>query len=203
MQAFNLALTLDENSFIALLNRGYAFLELGEGQLAVNDLFIARNFDRESFLASLGLARALSQSERYEDAISQYTGSELLIETEQQQAEVYYWRAKTFDLMGNIKSAGIDFVALLDLPSEDIPADWISEAQDYIIQLTPSPTMTSSPLPSTATPTMVTPTPSPTMTPEPTKITPSPTSTRTPYAASVTPSPSSTARPTSTSKPSR
>ncbi|MGB5843477.1 MAG: tetratricopeptide repeat protein [Anaerolineales bacterium] len=203
MQAFDLALTLDENSFIALLNRGYAFLELGEGQLAVNDLFIARNFDRESFLASLGLARALSQSERYEDAISQYAGSELLIETEQQQAEVYYWRAKTFDLMGNIKSAGIDFIALLDLPSEDIPADWISEAQAYIIQLTPTPTMTSSPHPPTATPTMVTPTSSPTMTPKPTKITPSPTSTRTPNAASVTPSPSSTARPTPTSQSSR
>ena len=60
MQAFDLALALDENSLTALLYRGYAYLELGEGQLAVNDLFIARNFDRESFRASFGLARAFS-----------------------------------------------------------------------------------------------------------------------------------------------
>jgi len=186
MQAFDLALELDENSLTALLYRGYAYLELGEGQLAVNDLFMARNFDRESFSASLGLARALALSERYDDAVSQFTGSEQLSETVLQQAEVYYWRAKTFDKMNDIKSAVQDLIALLDLSSEEIPVKWISEAENYLIQLTPTPTMTNTPLPPTETPTVVTPTPTPTLTPQPTK---------------VTPSPSPTVQPTRTSRP--
>jgi len=199
MQAFDLALALDENSFIALLYRGYAYLELDEGQLAVNDLFIARNFDRESFLSSLGLARALSQSERYEDAISQFTGSEQLAQSEREQAEVYYWRANTFIEFGSISSAVKDYLALLDLPAEELPANWITEAQNYILQLTPTPTMTSSPLPPTDTPTVVTPSSTPTMTPEPTNVSPSPTFTKTPTPKLVTPSPSPL--PTLTQKP--
>jgi tetratricopeptide (TPR) repeat protein len=200
MQAFNLALELDENSFIALLNRGYAYLELGEGQLAVNDLFIARNFDRESFQASLGLARALSLAERYDDAISQFKGSELLTSTEYQQAEVYYWRARTFDQIEEFNSAALDFTALLDLQSEDIPPDWLEEAETYLIQLTPTPTMTSSPIPPTDTP-MVTPSITPSSTPQPTRVISTATNTRTPALVSSTPSPSPTIRPSQTSQP--
>ena len=201
MLAFDLALDLDENSLTALLFRGYAFLELGEGQLAVNDLFIARNFDRESFRASIGLARALALTERYDDAISQFTGSEQLSKNVLQQAEVYYWRAKTFDKIKDFKSAGQDFLALLDLSSEEIPEDWTEEAQIYLFQLTPTPTMTNSPPPPTETPTLVTPTLTSTSTPMPTKITPSPTLTRTPTATMITPSPSPTPQPTKTAQP--
>jgi len=201
MLAFDLALDLDENSLTALLFRGYAFLELGEGQLAVNDLFIARNFDRESFRASIGLARALALSERYDDAISQFTGSEQLSKNLLQQAEVYYWRAKTFDKIKDFKSAGQDFLALIDLSSEEIPEDWTEEAQSYLFQLTPTPTMTNSPPPPTDTPTQMTPTITSTSTPMPTKITPSPTLTRTPTATSITPSPSPTFQPTKTAQP--
>lgn len=201
MQSFDLALALDENSFIALLYRGYAYMELDEGQLAVNDLFIARNFDRESFLASLGLARALSQSERYEDAISQFTGSEQLAQTEREQAEVYYWRAKTFIELGSISSAVKNYLALLDLSAEKLPANWITNAQNYILQLTPTPTMTSSPLSPTDTTTVVTPSSTQTLTPEPINVTPSPTLSKTPTPTLVTPSPSPSPLPTRTQKP--
>lgn len=201
MQAFDLALALDENSLTALLYRGYAYLELGEGQLAVNDLFIARNFDRESFSASFGLARALALSERYDDAISQFTGSELLSENAAEQAKVYYWRAKTYVIMKDINSAVQDFTALLDLPAEEFPAEWIEEAQNYLIILTPTPTMTSSPMPPTYTPTLVTPTSTKTSTPQPTKVTPSPTATRTPSPTVITANPSPTPQPTRSSRP--
>lgn len=193
MQAFDLALTLDENSFIALLYRGLSYLEAGEGQLAVNDLFIARNFDRESFAASLGLARALFLAERYDDAISQFTGSEQLASTDLQRAEVYYWRAGTFDYAGDIRSAAKDYQALLNLPTEIISLEWLEFAEDYLIQLTPTPTMTPSPIPATNTPTATS-----TMTSSPTAVTPSPTSTETPTPTEVPPSPTSTPKPSST-----
>jgi tetratricopeptide (TPR) repeat protein len=198
MQAFDHALTLDENSFIALLYRGLSYFEAGEGQLAVNDLFIARNFDRESFVASLGLARALSLAERYDDAISQFTGSEQLAATDQQRAEVYYWRAETLITNGDLSSAVKDYQALLELPAENISEEWVDDAQEFIIQLTPTLTMTPSPIPATNTPTVATPTSTSTMTASPTVATPSPTSTRTPTAAEVTPSPTITPRPSPT-----
>ena len=193
MQAFDLALTLDENSFIALLYRGLSYLEAGEGQLAVNDLFIARNFDRESFAASLGLAKALSLAERYDDAISQFTGSENIATTDQQRAEVYYWRAKTFATIGDVRSVVKDYQFLLELPAEIVSKEWLEVAQEYITQLTPTPTMTPSPIPATNTPTSTS-----TMTSSPTIATPSPTSTGTPTATEVTPSPTTTPRPTRT-----
>ena len=193
MQAFDLALTLDENSFIALLYRGLSYLEAGEGQLAVNDLFIARNFDRESFAASLGLAKALSLAERYDDAISQFTGSENIATTDQQRAEVYYWRAKTIATIGDVGSVVKDYQSLLELPAEIVSKEWLEVAQEYITQLTPTPTMTPSPIPATNTPTSTS-----TMTSSPTIATPSPTSTGTPTATEVTPSPTTTPRPTRT-----
>ncbi len=198
MQAFDLALELDENSFIALLYRGLSHLEAGEGQLAVNDLFLARNFDRESFIASLGLARALSLAERYDDAISQFSGSEQLASTDQQRAEVYYWRAETFVNAGDIRSAAKDYQALLDLPAEHISQEWLEFAQEYLIQLTPTPTMTPSPIPATNTPTVATPTATSTTTSSPTVVTPSattiasPTATEIPLSQTTTPRPSDT-----------
>jgi tetratricopeptide (TPR) repeat protein len=201
MQAFNLALALDENSFEALLFRGLSYLEVGEGQLAVNDLFLARNFDRESFSASFGLAKALFLAERYDDAISQFTASEQLVGTDQQRAEVYYWRALAFNAIEDKLSAMKDFQALLELPAEFVSEGWIEEAQDYIINLTPTPTMTPSPLPATPTPTVATPTSSPTLTASPTIPTPSPTSTRTPTATKIMPSPTITPLPTQTPQP--
>lgn len=200
MQAFNLALTLDENSFTALLYRGLSYLEAGEGQLAVNDLFVARNFDRDSFTASLGLARALSLDERYDDAISQFTGSEQLATNDLQRAEVYYWRADTFVHANDIKSAAKDYQALLNLPAEDISTAWLELAQEYLIRLTPTPTMTPSPIPATNTPTLATPTPTFTLTSSPTVVTPSPTLTETPTATEVPLNPTNTPGPFPTAK---
>lgn len=194
MRAFDRALELDENSFTALLFRGLSYLEAGQGQLAVNDLFLARNFDRESFVASLGLARALSLAERYDDAISQFTGSEILTSTDSQRAEVYYWRAITFRLNGDKVSALADFESLLELQDQSISEIWVKEAQKFILELTPTPTMTSSPLPATHTPTVPTSTFTPTTTATPTLPSPTPTDTQTPTATDLKPSQTATSQ---------
>ena len=188
IQAFNAALEINENSFNALLFRGLTYLETGEGQAAVNDLFLARNFDRESFEASIGLGQALFLAERIEDAISQFSGSESLANTDLQRARVYYWRAQAFNALGDRKAAVMDFQALIDLDSEDVSNDWIETAQEYIILSTPTPTWTSSPIPNTDTPTV----PPPSLTP--TYSTPTPT---------VTKSPTTTPRSSSTPFPRR
>jgi tetratricopeptide (TPR) repeat protein len=179
VKALDRALRLDENSFISLLYRGLIYLEVGEGQLAVNDLFMARNFDRQSFEASLGLARALHQTERLEDAVSQFTVSEELAETDAQRAAVYYWRARTFNALGEINSAVEDYLSLLDLPPEIVLKAWRKEGEKFILKLTPTPTSTVTQLPPTNTPTEVVPTSTPS--PSPNNITDEPTASPAPY----------------------
>jgi len=127
-------------------------------------LFIARNFDRDSFDASLALARALHLAERFDDAVSQFTGSEQLVETDNQQAEVYYWRAQAYHSSGDYRSAANDFQSLLDMPTGTASEEWIEYSQEYLLKLTPTPTMTASPPPATNTPTIVLPTSTSTMT---------------------------------------
>jgi tetratricopeptide (TPR) repeat protein len=187
MQALDLALLLDENSFTSLMFRGLTYLEIGEGQLAVNDLFIARNFNRQSFDASLGLARALHLTERLEDAINQFSVCEELAETDKQRAEVYYWRAQAFDNIGDFKSAVEDYLTLLNFSPEIAPQSWLEEAEEYLIELTPTPTPspTVTPPPPTNTPTEIIPTSTPT--PSPTNI-----STPTPDKPIASPTPSPT-----------
>ena len=180
VQAFNTALEFDEGSPTAILYRGLTYLELGEGQSAVNDLVLARNFDRESFEASFGLGQGLFQTERIEEAISQYGGSENLADTDLQRAAVYYSRAQAFTALGDHISAIKDYQALIDLKSEDIPEEWIEYAQEYILSSTPTPTLTPSPLPKTNTPTLIPPSSTPTRT-----TTSSPTTTQTPTITSV------------------
>jgi tetratricopeptide (TPR) repeat protein len=146
------ALQVQEGFFPALLYRGLGYLELNEGQAAVNDLFSARNLARESFEASLGLARALAVTERLDDAISQFAMSEELAENDSQLAEVYYWRAISREVNGELRIAAQDWIALASLPIGSVSPDWLALAQEKLIILTPSPTITPTTLP-TSTPT--------------------------------------------------
>jgi hypothetical protein len=118
----------------------------------VNDLFSARNLARESFEASLGLARALAVTERLDDAISQFAMSEELAENDSQLAEVYYWRAISREVNGELRIAAQDWIALAALPIGSVSPDWLALAQEKLILLTPSPTITPTTHP-TSTPT--------------------------------------------------
>lgn len=160
-------LDLQENLFPALLYRGLSYLELKEGQAAVNDLFAARNLDRQSFLASLGLGRALLLTNRFTDAISQFSASEELADGDSQLAAVYYWRARAREAAGDTRTAISDWIALHALPPEVVPPDWRSAADEKIFLLTPSPTTVKTTQPPTPSPTST-----PTVTSTPTAIPP-------------------------------
>jgi tetratricopeptide (TPR) repeat protein len=164
LAVLNKALGLDEENPPALLYRGLTFLELKEGQLAVNDLFKVRNLDREAFEASLGLGRGLFLTDRFPDAISQMTSSQSLAKTDYELAQVYYWRALARKAEGETRQAAKDWQLLLSLEKEFVPEEWITEAEQNLISLTPSPTPSPSAIPRTPTPTIV-PTAKPNQTP--------------------------------------
>ena len=168
IEAFDRALKYQADLFSALLFRGLTHLALEEGQLAVNDLFTARNLDRESFPASLGLGRALLIAGRLEEALSQISGSQVLSQDDRQLAEVHYWRAMTLEALGDKRAAVKEWQALLKLPKPAVPIEWIAFAQKHLASLTPEPSR--SPTLTRATPvaTKLTPSPHPSRTPSPT-----------------------------------
>ena len=170
LEALSKALELDVEYYPALLYRGLSYLEVNEGQLAVNDLFKARNLNRESFEASLGLGRGLYLTDRLDDAISQITSSSSLAKADFDLAQVYYWRALVREAQGESRLAFKDWQSLLTLEEESVPEDWITEAEQHLILLTPSPTPSPTAVPRTSSPTSISPTPRSSPSPTRTKI---------------------------------
>ena len=138
-------------------------LNMGEGQKAVNDLVEAVRFKPNDFEINLELGRALLVAERYMDAYKQLNSTQKLAETDAQLAEVFYWRGQTLEAGSNPNAAEVDYLALLALPSERVPAKYIAFAKERLIAIK-SPTPTAS---ATSTKTL-TPTATPTRTLTPT-----------------------------------
>ena len=214
IEALDEAIGMDENLAEAYYYRGLAYIQLGEGQRAINDLLAARRLDSGSFEIDLALGRALLVAERYEEGLAVIESSATLAETDEQTAQIYYWRAQASEILGRFTEALADWKALLKINEEAFPTDWVEIANTRVATLTvptktptptPSPTRTNTP---TATPTPTatntrtpTPTPTPTKTKTPT-LTRTPTATRTAtYTLTATKTPTYTPSPTSTKTP--
>ena len=133
------AIDLDKSQANAYLYRGLIYLDLNQGQDAVNDLVQARRLDNKSFEASLALGRGLFATNRLNDARGQISSSLDLAQTDEQRAQVYYYRALVLEALGNPPAARQDWQALIDLPESTLPADWAAMAQT---QLAPTATAT-------------------------------------------------------------
>lgn len=147
----------------ARLFHGLTLVELERGPEAVFELEHALDFYPESFIAHLGLTRAYYLDEKFGSAALEADTALLFAETDEQKAQVYYWRARSYDKQpSRLADAKRDWEALLALPESSMPAAWRREAQQRLIALTtPSVTPT---ITKTGTPTK---TPSPTRTPTP------------------------------------
>lgn len=192
LEAFDQALTLNDELPMIYLYRGLAYLALDEGQKAVNDLVAARRLYSAlrsselttsiSFAINLGLGRALQAAERLSEGYLQIDGSQVLAETDEQLAAVYYWRALALEALDNALKAEEDWQSLLELPERSVPEMWATIAEEHIAALhaptptiTPTPGVTSGPTETPVTTQKSTPTaslvasdtPSPTTTPTP------------------------------------
>ena len=166
-----------KNAPEARLYHGLTLVELERGAEAVFELDHALDFFPESYVAHIGMVRALFLDEKFGSAAIEADTALLFAETDEQKAQVYYWRAKAYDKQpSRLADAKRDWEALLSLPENSMPAAWRREAQGRLVALTtPSVTPT---ITKTGTPTK---TPSPTRTPSP--------------GPSPTPSPSPTPKP--------
>lgn len=189
-QALNaciLGTAADEENAQSWYYCGLVHLELGEPRTAVNDLVAAVNLNLLNFDYSIALAKALWADGRLDGAIRQYKSAESIAANAAQLAIVYYYRAQVYELSDKTTQASLDWERFLNLPADQVPADWRAYAQErwaFFNPPTPTITPTSTRIPTrTVTPTR---TPRPTITSTPTTtltptITPTPTLTRTPW----------------------
>ena len=143
-EALSQAIELDENLAEAYVARGMVFVELDQGQQAVNDLLRASRIERRSFLINLNLGRALFTAGRLNEARSQFNTSLDLAEDDQQLGQVYYWRAQLIEALGNRPVALQDWKRLIDLPSDTVPKDWITVARRHLTDAGTAPARTPS-----------------------------------------------------------
>ena len=140
VEALETALEINPDLPEAYLYRGNLYLELGEGQKAVNDFVFVRRLDRKSFAASLGLARALFITKRVQDAWSQMNVTLELAQTDAERAAGYYWRAQVVTAAGEAPLATRDWRALLELPEKEVPEEWWEAAENALRgPVTPTP----------------------------------------------------------------
>ena len=152
---------LEHRNGKAYYYRGIAYMELDEGEKALDDLELAEIYLPDDFDASLAFAQASALAEHYGDCYLQVERTRPLIETEYQEALIYYWRATCHEGREDIQSAMKDWQLLLDMPFSAQIGYLRAEGREHLYGLyTPTPTNTADPSP---TPTK---TPSPTATPK-------------------------------------
>lgn len=196
IQALTQALRLNR-SLPIYRYRGIAYLELGMGQEAINDLSIAMQGNQDSFELNMAMGRSLLLINRLQDVLPYFLRCERLAKADEEKAQAYYWLAQLYESVGNIPTAIEKWKLLLALPKDAVPAEWLAMAKQHVAvtaTLAPSPTPTPTAKKSSPTPTgkasatsVPQATPTPTPLPKPGTITP----TSKPGAAtSPTPTPS-------------
>lgn len=181
LEAFDKAIEIDDTQITAYANRGLTHLELDDAQSAINDLIFAVRAEPNSFDINLNLGRALYEAGRYGVALQQFDSTENIAQTDVELAKVYYYRAQAFIANENPRAAQVDLEALLDLPEEAVPSEWIEDAESQLLELNPptsTTTSTRTPLPTATSTPSPTPTSTATSTTTPT-LPPTPTSTST------------------------
>jgi tetratricopeptide (TPR) repeat protein len=183
LKYFDQAIAADSQALEPLIQRGWILLQQEKSDEAFNSFTKAQKISPDSFEAALGSGRSLVGLDYASDAVGMFNRAQKLAKTDQQLAQVYYYRAKTYESLNNIKLSTQDYQALLDLPEEVYAPDWADEVKGKLEGLIATRTATAKPSK----------TPLPTETRQPTR-TPLPTSTRWP---TPTPTPTPTVGSTS------
>ena len=164
MDAYNRVISLNTEIPDAYYHRGMLYLDMGEGQSAVNDLLIARRSYPESFNMRIALGRSLIAAERFQDGFDTFSGAEELITNDAERAEFLYWRSFALATMGDAPRALVSLQELLGAVDFEIPDEWRREADGLLaILITPTPSLSPTITPTSRSSTTMTPSaPSPT-----------------------------------------
>jgi tetratricopeptide (TPR) repeat protein len=142
--------------------RGRSYLELEDYEKAYEDLRLAQAY--QPFVPEPNLWRgiALLKLGQPIDAYKWFNEVDERMQTDEQKAMWYFWRAMSLRELVSLEAAARDFLKVLEFPEGVVSQEMRDEALKYYLEIyTPTPGPTSTP---TSTPT-ITPTPTETSTP--------------------------------------
>ncbi len=140
LSSFTRALEIDDTLIDAYLQRGLVYLAQNN-ELALDDMSSALKIDPQSFAANLGKGRAFAMMGRHIEAFTQYNKAEALAADDNDEANLYYYRALSEEAMDRLALAIQDWQALLALPKGSVEVSWILQANQHLQTLiTPQPT---------------------------------------------------------------
>lgn len=213
LQTVNKVFKLDRWNYKAYLLRANLYTSQKDYKKALDDYETILDMNPKIYDAGMGRGITLYQLGYFGDAYLQLEKMAAASDTDKRKAVLYYWRALSLEGLKDFKTASKDWAAILALPADTVPADFLKTARAHLDAyytatptLTPVPSLTFTPTKRvTATKTVV---PSKTLTPTKTpKVSPTPTPTQTPQGAgtgtptgTVMPAASSTTTPTPTQK---
>jgi tetratricopeptide (TPR) repeat protein len=132
VNAFTKALNLEDALYEANLGRAQAYLILNQLELAIKDFETSNRISPKTFEGHVGLSKALYAQEKYADAYREISITDAYDETPEQRAQVFYWRALSLEKLGRAETAAKDWVALIALPKDAVPPEWIDEAYQHL-----------------------------------------------------------------------
>jgi tetratricopeptide (TPR) repeat protein len=132
LDLFTKALELDPFLDDAYFRRATINLEMSDGKEALVDFSKYLEFKPNSFAASLGMGRAYLILNNTGEAYRQIEKSSKYAKTDDELAQLYYYRATVLDMLGYPDAALKDWKALLALPKASVSADWWQAAEDRI-----------------------------------------------------------------------
>jgi tetratricopeptide (TPR) repeat protein len=142
LEACNQGILADSANAQSWYYCGIIHLDQGDARTAVNELVSAVNADPKNFNYNISLGKALWNDDRLDQAVLQFTGTELISTTDRQLAEVYYNRARVYEQLDKQTKALEDWEQLLALPQDQVPSYWRTYAEDrvaFINRSTPTP----------------------------------------------------------------
>lgn len=129
LDAFDRALAINPELAVAAYYRGLAYHEAGNNSSALALFQVAVKGAPDWFEARIALAQARLQSGNAGSAFFEVNASSNLIETDVQRAAFHYWRATILETLGQPGTALPDWLRLLTLPAEVMPAEWRQMAE--------------------------------------------------------------------------
>lgn len=132
LEAFQRALDIDPNLPSAAYYRGVQELEAGQNEAALGDFRIAVLGRADWFEARIYLAQAHLATGNPSAAFFEINAGAPLAETDFQRGLLFYWRATALEALSQPENARPDWLSLLALPEDAVPAEWRAEAEDKL-----------------------------------------------------------------------
>lgn len=132
VNAYTKALSLEPALYEANLGRAQAYFALNQWDLAKTDFDTANRIQPKTFEGHLGLAKTLFAQERFADAYTEINITDAYDVTPEQKAQVFYLRALALEKLSHPDTAAKDWVALIALPKDAVPSEWIEEAYQHL-----------------------------------------------------------------------